>query len=167
MVRDDTNKYLGIVIDSKLKRNENIESLIKKHSRTYCLWKLKKFGISVDLLMMFYNAVISSTISFGAACCGGNVSKHDQGRVDKVIHRAGRIVGRQLDNFLSLYQGELLHKASQILQDHSHPLHVKFYSWLSHRSSRFLLPNTKTNRYTYFVLPSAISVLNTKLDRYL
>ena len=85
-------------------------------------------------------------------------------RVDKVIHRASRIVGRQLDNFQSVYRGKVLHKASRTLQDPSHPLLVEFYSWLSHRSSRVLLPNTKTNRYKYSFLPSVISVLNAKLD---
>ena len=89
----------------------------KVNSRMYCLRKLKKFGVSADLLLMFCNAVIASTISFGAACWG------DQGRVDKVIHRASHIVDRQLDNFQSLYRGKVLHKASQILQDHSHPSH--------------------------------------------
>ena len=100
VVRDYTYKYLGIVIYSKLNWNENTESLRKNVSRMYCLRKLKKFGVSADLLI-FYNAVISSTISFGAACWGGNVSKYDQGRVDKVIHRGSCIVGRQLPVFVS------------------------------------------------------------------
>ena len=60
----------------------------KVNSRMYCLRKLKTFGVSADLLLMFYSAVISSTMSFGPTCWGGNVSKRDQGRVDKVIHRA-------------------------------------------------------------------------------
>ena len=85
---------------------------------------------------MLYNAVMSSTISFGAACLGGNVSKHDQRMVDKVIHIASCIVGRQLENFQSLYRGKVSHKASQMIQDSSHPLHVEFYSRLSHRSIR-------------------------------
>ena len=66
----------------------------KVNYRMYCLRKLKKFGVIADFLLMFYNAVISSTISFEAACWGGNVSKHDQGRVVKAIHRASVIVGK-------------------------------------------------------------------------
>ena len=77
----DIYKYLGIVIDSKFKWNENTENMMRKvNPRMYCLRKLKKFGVRADLLLMFYNAVISSAISFGAVCWGGNVSKHDQGR---------------------------------------------------------------------------------------
>ena len=40
------------------------------------------FGVNADLFLMFYNAVISSAISFGVACWGGNVLKHDQGKVE-------------------------------------------------------------------------------------
>ena len=118
----------------------------KVNSGIYCHRKFKKFGISVDFLLMFYNAVISSTISFGAACWDGNVSKHDKRKVDKVIHRASRIVGRELNNVQSLHRGKVLNKASQILQGPSHPLHVKFYPRLNHRSSTFLFPNIMTNR---------------------
>ena len=67
VVRDDTCKYLGIVIDSTLQWNENTESLMKLvNSRMYCLRKLKKFGVSADLLLVFYNAVIVSIISWGS-----------------------------------------------------------------------------------------------------
>ena len=56
----------------------------------------------INLLLMFYNEFISSTISFGAACWGGHVSKHDQGRVDKDIHRASRIFGRHTTSSLCI-----------------------------------------------------------------
>ena len=126
VMRDDTFKYLGIVINSKFNWNENIESMMMKvNSRMYYLRNFKKFGVSVDLLLMFYNAIISSTFSIGAACWGRNVKKLDKGRVDQVIHRASRIVDRPLDNFQSLYRGKVFHKASQILQDPSPPLHVE------------------------------------------
>ena len=81
----------------------------KVNSRMCCFRKFKRFGVSADLLLMFYNIVISSTFSTGAACWGGNVSKHDQRRVDKVKHRASRIIGRQLDNFQALYRRKVLH----------------------------------------------------------
>ena len=86
---------------------------------------------------MFYNAVISSTISFEAACWGGNVSKHDQGRVVKAIYRASVIVGRQTTSSLCI-EGKCFIKLVKY-SDLSHPFHVEFCSHLSHRSSIFLL----------------------------
>ena len=120
---------------------------------TYHLGLWLGWRILLNLLLMFYNAVISSTISFGAVCCGGNVSKHDQGRMDEVVDRASRIVGRQINNFQSLYRGKVLHEASQLLQDPPHPIHVEFYSRLSHRCSRFLLHNIKTKPQQVFFYP--------------
>ena len=103
MVRDDTYKCLCIVIDSKHNWNENTKSMVMKvNSRMYYLRKLNKFGVNADLLLMFCNAVIFSTIYFGAACWGGNVSKHDQGRLDKVIHTASHIFGRQTTSSLCI-----------------------------------------------------------------
>ena len=103
MVRDDTYKYLCIVIDSKHNWNENTESMMMKvNPRMYCLKKFKKFGVNADLLLMFCNAVIISIIYFGAACWGGNVSKHDQGRLDKVKHIASHIFGRQTTSSLCI-----------------------------------------------------------------
>ena len=40
------------------------------------------FGAMRTFFLMCYNTVISSAISFGVACSGGNVSKHDQGKVE-------------------------------------------------------------------------------------
>ena len=54
-----------------------------------------KFGISADLLM-FYNAAISSSISFGV----GMFQNVDKGGWIKSYIEP---VGRQLDNFQSLY----------------------------------------------------------------
>ena len=151
------------MIDSKLKWNENTESMMKKvNSRMYCLGKLKKFGVSADLLVIFYNAVISSTISFGAACWGGNVSKHDQGRVDKVIHRASHIVDRQLDNFQSLYLAKVLHKANQLIQDPSHLLHVEFcYGSVTEAADFYYLTSRQTaTSILFYPLPFQFLTLN-------
>ena len=155
-VRDGTYKYLGIVIDSKLKWNENTEAMMKNNVNS------RMFGVSADLLLMFYNAVISSTISFGAACWGGNVSQHDQGRVDKIIHRASRIVGRHLDNFQSLYQGKVLHKASQILHDSSHPSMSNFiHGSVTEAAYFYSLPSRQTaTSILFYHLSFQFSTLN-------
>ena len=53
VVRDETYKYLGIVIESKLKWNENTEHDEKVNSKMYCPRKLKRrsqCGSSSDVL---------------------------------------------------------------------------------------------------------------------
>ena len=89
MERVDTYKYLGVVFDSKLNWKENINSVLKKkvNSRMYCMRNLRSFGINSDMLVTFYNAVICSIIMFGSLCWGGNISKLDRGRLEKIVKK--------------------------------------------------------------------------------
>ena len=39
------------------------------------------------MLVTFYNAVIYSIIMFGSVCWGGNISKLDRGRLEKIVKK--------------------------------------------------------------------------------
>ena len=49
--------------------------------------KLRSFGVNSDMLVTFYNAVICSIIMFGSVCWGGNISKLDTGRLEKIVKK--------------------------------------------------------------------------------
>ena len=84
--RVDTYKYLGVVFDRKLNWKENINSVLKKVNSTMdCMRKLRSFGVNSDMLVTFYNAVICIIIMFGSVCWGGNISKLDRGRLEKIL----------------------------------------------------------------------------------
>ena len=51
------------------------------------------------MLVTFYNAVICSIIMFGSVCWGGNISKLDRGRLEKIVIKVGNVVGKPLDSF--------------------------------------------------------------------
>ena len=77
-----------MVFDSKLNWKENINTVLKKmNSRMYCMRKLRSFGVNSDMLVTFYNAVICSIIMFGSVCWGGNISKLDRGRLEKIVKK--------------------------------------------------------------------------------
>ena len=61
-------------------------------TRMYCLRKLRSFGVNSDMLVTFYNAVICSIIVYGSVCWGGNISKFDRGRLEKIVKKAGHVV---------------------------------------------------------------------------
>ena len=106
--RVDTKKYLGVVFDSKLNWKKNINSVLKKvNSRMYFMRKLRSFGVNSDTLVTFYNVVICSIIMFGSVCWGGNISKLDRGRLEKIVKKAGHVVGKPLDNFKTLHEKRL------------------------------------------------------------
>ena len=80
-----------MVFDSKLNWKENINSVLKKvNTRMYCLKKLRSFGVNSGMLVTFDNAVICSIIVYGSVCWGGNISKFDRGRLEKVKKKKKR-----------------------------------------------------------------------------
>ena len=71
---------------------ENSDATLKRApSRLYCPRKLRSFSVSSQLLQMFYTFMISSVFTFGLNCWGGNVSKQDNSRIDKLIRKAGGV----------------------------------------------------------------------------
>ena len=54
----------------------------------------RSFGVNLDILGTFYNAVICSITMFGSVCWGGNISKLDRGRLEKIVKKAGHVVLR-------------------------------------------------------------------------
>ena len=126
----------------------------------YCIRKLRSFGVNSDMLVTFYNAVICSVIMFGSVCWGGNISKLDRGMLEKIIKKAGHVVGKPLDSFKTLHEKRLYRKLMQILNDSTHPMRHCYESRRSNRNGRFLLPRTNKNRYKVSFLPSALSVFN-------
>ena len=47
----------------------------------------EKAEIISNMLVTFYNAVICSIIMFGSVCWGGNISKLDRGRLEKIVKK--------------------------------------------------------------------------------
>ena len=80
--RVDTYKYVGVVF-------ENINSVLKKrelenvlHEKAEIIWSKFRYASNFSF---FYNAVICSIIMFGSVCWGGNISKLDRGRLEKIV----------------------------------------------------------------------------------
>ena len=96
-------------------------TIYKVNSRMCYIRKLRSFGVNSDMLVTFHNAVICSIIMFGTVCWGGNISKLDRGRLEKIVKKAGHIVGNPLDSFKTLHEKRLYRKLMQILNDPIHP----------------------------------------------
>ena len=78
---------------------------------------------------------------------GWEYFKIDRGRLEKIVKKAGHVVGKPLDSFKTLHEKRLYRKLMQILNDSTHPMIYYFDSRRSNRSGRILLPRTNTNRY--------------------
>ena len=82
----------------------------KVNSRMYCLRKLRAIGVNTNIVATSYNAAICTLIMFRSVCWGGNISKHDRGRLEKIGNKASRIIGRPLDTFEAFYDKRLIRK---------------------------------------------------------
>ena len=159
-------KYLGMVIDDKLSWKENCDYIYKRtQTRMFCLKKLRSFNVNSDILQIFYSSVISSIMSFGITCWGGNMTETDKQRVNKQIRRAGRIVGREQDDLETMYSRQLTKKLTSVLADSTHPLYPEFDSRRVERSGRFRAPAGRTDRYRHSFIPTAIQAHNKQLGR--
>ena len=66
-----------------------------RHYQVY----LRPFRVNQAMLVTFYNAVICSLIILRSVYWGGNISKFDRGRLEKIVKKAGQVVGMPFDSF--------------------------------------------------------------------
>ena len=141
-----TYKYLGVVIDDKLKWVEQASAVSKKiNKRMFFLRKLNSFNVDKTILNLFYTSTIQSIISFCVIAWGGNTSVFCKKKINRVVKRAEKITHSSfcffddLVSFLSL-------KKINIIEKSDHPLRCKIQR--SVRSNRPIFIKTRTQRFS-------------------
>ena len=153
----DSYKYLGVVIDNKLRWEEQATAVSKKiNKRMFFLRKLSSFHVDNTLLDLFYETTIQSIICFCVIAWGGNVSILCKKKINKVIKRASRITHSELSHFDELLCHLSLKKIMAI-ENSDHPLASKIKR--SVRSNRPLFIKTKTERFSRSFLPFSIKLI--------
>ena len=161
-----TYKYLGVTLNDTLTWTDNTDMTLKKvNPRLYCLRKLNSFGVCSDLLQLFYSSSIIGIIGFGIVSWGNGIAQSDRGRLDRVIRKAGRVVGRDQDNIQTITNKRVKKKLACIMTDDTHPLRPDFDDTLIARSGRFRLPLLKTERFRKSFFPCAVVIFNKSFNR--
>ena len=93
------------------------------------------------------------------------MSKQDRARLDKIIRKAGGVIGRYQDDFETLHHRVVTRKLHKIMTDSTHPLRQEFDSRKTDRSNRFRMPHTRTTRYKQSFIPTAIRMHNANAQR--
>ena len=89
--RVETFKYPGFVLNKN-----NIDVIISKiKTRMYCLRELRSFNVNPNLLQIFYSSLICNVLSFAFIFWGGNIKKQHKDRLNKIVRKAGGIVGKK------------------------------------------------------------------------
>ncbi|XP_060781055.1 uncharacterized protein LOC132888977 [Neoarius graeffei] len=142
-----TYKYLGVHLDNKLDWSANTDALYKKgQSRLFSLRKLGSFNVCSKLLLMFYQSVMASVLFYAVVCWGGSIRRRDAGHLDRLVRKAGSVVGMELETLSAVADKRMLSRLLAIMDNASHPLHTIFSKQRSRVSSRLLSLSYKTDR---------------------
>ena len=154
----ETYKYLGTVIDDKLKGSYNVNCIYKKlNQRMYFVRKLKKANVSKIVMSKFYKAVVESVVLFSICCWFGSCSMSDKKKIKKVINSARRI-GCTVASLENLYSDSVLKKVNDIILDCNHPLFSSFH--LLPSGNRLRSISSRTNRFKMSFVLAAIRMFN-------
>ncbi len=153
-------KYLGTIIDDRLKFDLNTEMLCKKgQQHLYCLRKLARFHVDKTLMKMFYCSYIESVISFSVICWYGNLCIRDKNSLGQIVKVASKVAGIQFDSQDQIFNRQVLSKALTIHSDDVHPLSSEYK--LLPSGLRLCVPRATKNRYKFSSVPTSIRALNT------
>ena len=154
-------KYLGVHLDSKLDWKTNTDSVFKKaQSRLFYLRKLRSFDISRSLLHVFYQGILASVLFFAVLCWGGSITVADKNRINKLIKKAGSVIGLPPDSLEITLAKRTRTKLNTILSFEGHPLYKVFDALRSSFSNRFLMPRCSTERLRRSFVLAAVTFLN-------
>ena len=162
----DSYKYLGVVLDNKLEWTTNTEAVYKKGlSRLYFLRRLRSFNVCNRMLQMFYESVVASTIFFAVVSWGAGIKAKDANRLNKLIKKAGSVVGSKLVTLEEVAEDRMLAKLLVIMDNVSHPLHETLDKLKSSFSSRLIHPRCLKERHRKSFLPGAVRLYNASQKR--
>ena len=124
--------------------------------RLYFVRKLKYFQVENTLISLFYRAALESLISFCICVWGGNLSRREVQKFDRVARRVSKITNIDQDSFLEIFDKCCLRKLDRIIKDIDHPFFkdIKF----SKRTNRIILQKTNRERYRMSFLPYSVSL---------
>ncbi len=150
-----------MVIDNRLDWKPTTEAVYKKGmSRLYFLRKLRSFNVCSKMLEIFYQSVVASAIFFAVVCWGSRIRASDTNRLDKIIKKAGSVLGLRLESFETVVERRTLNKLLSIMDNDQHPLHHTVDGQRSTFSHRLLQLRCRRDRYRKSFLPHAITLYN-------
>jgi len=114
---------------------------------------------------MFYQSVVASILFYAVVCWGGNSKKRDASRLDRLVRRAGSVVGSELDSLAIVAEKRTLDKLLSILDNANHPMYNTFIGQRSVFSGRLLSQPSSTNRLKNSFVPLAIRLYNREDNR--
>lgn len=157
-------KYLGVYIDSELKWHTHVSSVCTRvHQRLHFLRRLRLFGVSSNIMLIFYRASIESILRYGIIAWFGNLSVQMKAQIDSLVRVAGKIMGiKTISSLPEMFEICTVQCANRILQDPLHVLHSEYT--LMNSGRRYRVPLCRHNRYKHSFVPLSVKLINKQLQ---
>ena len=103
---------------------------------------------------------VSSLVSFFAVLCCGSITAMDKNRINKIIKKAGSVIGLPLDSLETTIAKRTKTKLNSILCFDCHSLYPVFDALRSSFSNRLIMPPCSTERFRKSFVPAAVKYYN-------
>ncbi len=159
--RVNSFKFLGVHITEYLTWSAHTDAVLKKsHQRLFFLRRLRKFGMSPNILRSFYTCTVESILTGCITAWFGNSTAGNRKALQRVVRTARHIVGGELPSLQDIYTRRCIRKTQRIINDSSHPSHRLFSLLPSGRRLRSIRSRTSRLRDSFF--PQAIRLMNSQ-----
>ena len=155
----DSFKFLGTTICRSMKWEVNTNMILSKaHQRLHFLRLLRRFGVTGEAMVHFYRAAVESVLTFSVTVWEGNTTAMEKKQLDRVVHIASKITGRNLPTVSSIYTARTKRRMQKVMADTSHPARCLFKFLPSGR--RLQSFKCKTSRLMNSTYPDAVRIMN-------
>ena len=152
--------YLGVHIGNLLCWKTHIDNLCNRlQQRLYFLRRLRLYGVSSHIMMIFYRAIVESILRYAITSRFGNLTVKLRSKLASMHKTAMKIVGRkEYEPIQSIYEQAVRRKAKKIISNSQHPLFPEYKTLPSGR--RLRVPLCKSNRLKLSFVPASNKLLN-------
>ena len=132
----------------------------KIHQRLHFLRRLRLFGVSLNIMLIFYRASIESILRYSISSWFGNLTVKFKSQISRLAKMAGKIMGLSSPPITpqAIFEQAISRLAQNIVSDPSHVLNQEYVVMRSGR--RYRTPKCKYNRYKHSFVPLSIKLLN-------
>ena len=127
---------------------------------------MRSFDVSRELLHIVYKSLVESVLNFNIVVWYDNLGVKRKAKLACIVGMAGKTIGAKQDSPSDLYLTAVEPKTAGILDDAKYPLFSQFQKLRSGSGRRFKVPIASKNVHKKSVIPSAISVLNSRATSY-
>ena len=149
-------KYLGVHIDNLLGWKTHIDNLCNRlQQRLYFLRRLRLYGVSSHIMMIFYRAIVESILRYGISSWFGNLTVKLKSKLAGMHKTAMKIVVRkEYEPIQSMYEQAVRKKS----KENNFQLPTPTLPWIWNPAIREKTP--WSNRLKLSFVPAYIKLMN-------